>query len=410
MENLKFNQYSDSVIKPGIERIKFFLAKLGNPQNAFSSILIGGTNGKSSTACYLYELLAASGIETGVFLSPHLLQFQERVKATRGFSLEELKGLMNDLGKCSRRWGIDLSPFELLTASVLELFKYMGIELAVLEVGMGGRWDATNVTDPLVSLVVSVGMDHTLYLGSSIEAIAWEKFHIARPGKSLIIGAFPLPGLSVFRGMSREWGVTLHELQKDFFFLPEEGGGFCYVGRKVLPHLVAGMRGDYQMINVAMALRAMEVLGMALKGVAPVIGRTRLPGRFQVEECYGVTLVFDVAHNPSALSLLIGEVKKCFPKRPLWAVFQLLRDKPYREMISLLRRGFERLIHLPLDLGGRGLGGDEAMVGGIERIQGRKEWTTVVNSARHENAVVVITGCFGVVREVFTWLRGNGSP
>jgi len=408
LKKYDFSQYSDGIIKPGLERIKIFLKKLGNPQNRFFSILVGGTDGKGSTVSYLYHLLNASGVKVGAYLSPHLIHIKERMKIPERVEEEDIEDVLAELERKSRKWKVDLSPFELFTAAVFMVFQNLGIDLAILEVGMGGRWDATNVTDPIASLVVSVGMDHTRYLGRNIEAIACEKFLIARPGKPLIVGLLPLPALRVFRDMGTGRGVPIDEYQRGFTVIPETKG-FCYVGYRVIPHLLTGMEGRHQWVNAALAIRTLEVLRMPLVKVAPVLKETRLPGRFQVEEFKGVTLVLDVAHNPLALESLIGALEKRFPKRPLWAVFQLLRDKPYEEMTELLRRKFKRLFHVPLDLGGRGLKDREVIVKGIDNIKEREEWLSLLERARKKGAVLVVTGCFGIVKEVYKWFHGNGS-
>ena len=408
MKKYDFSQYSDKIIKPGLERIKLFLRKLGNPQDKFSSILVGGTNGKGSTVSYLYHLLNASGVKVGAYLSPHLIQLRERIKIPERLEEEDIEDVLAELEKKSQKWKVDLSPFELFTAAVFMVFQNLGIDLAILEVGMGGRWDATNVTDPIASLVVSVGMDHTRYLGRNIEAIACEKFLIARPGKPLIVGLLPLPALRVFRDMGTGRGVPIDEYQRGFTVIPETKG-FCYVGYRVIPHLLTGMEGRHQWVNAALAIRTLEVLEMPLVRAAQALKETKLPGRFQVEEFKGVTLVLDVAHNPLALETLIGALKERFPKRPLWVVFQLLRDKPYKEMVKLLERNFERFFHVPLDLGGRGLKDKEVVGRGIDGVRKREEWLSLLERAREQGAVLVVTGCFGVVKEVNKWLHGNGS-
>ncbi len=408
MKKYYFSHYSDGIVKPGLGRIKIFLRKLGNPQKRFSSILVGGTNGKGSTVSYLYRLFNASGVRVGAYLSPHLLHIEERVKVPEGVEEKDIEDVFVELERKSQKWNTDLSPFELFTAAVFMVFQNLGIDLAILEVGMGGRWDATNVTDPIASLVVSLGIDHTRYLGRNIEAIAQEKFLIARPERPLVTGVLPLPALRVFREMGKNKRVVLDEYQVDFTFMPERKG-FCYIGDKLVPHLLTGMEGRHQWINAALAIRTLEVLGIPSGKVAPVLKETRLPGRFQVEEFEGVTLVLDVAHNPLALETLIMALKNRFPERPLWAVFQFLRDKPHKEMTGLLRREFRGFFHVPLDLEGRGLKDREITEKEIDNIKEKEEWLSLLERAHKKRAVLVVTGCFGVVREVYKWLHGNGS-
>ena len=407
MKKYDFSQYSDGIIKPGLNRIEIFLRKLGNPQKRFSTIIVGGTNGKGSTVSYLYRLLSASGVRVGAYLSPHLLHIKERIKVPERVEDKDIEGVFVELKKKSHRWSIDLSPFELFTAAVFVIFQNMGVDLAILEVGMGGRWDATNVTNPMASLVVSLGIDHTKYLGRTIEAIAHEKFFIARSGKPMIIGLLPLPALRVFRELGTDQGVLFDEYGKDFVIIPE-AEGFCYAGNGIIPHLKTGMEGRHQWINATLAIRTLELLGMPLGDVTPILRETQLPGRFQVEEFEGVTLVLDVAHNPLALEALTETLRRRFPEKPIWAVFQFLRDKPHREMLTFLRREFRGLFHAPLDLEGRGLKDGEITGEGINNIKTKRDWLFLLERAQKKGAVIVATGCFGVVREVHKWLHGNG--
>ena len=405
-----FIQYSDRIVKPGLGRIKIFLRKLGDPQKKFATILVGGTNGKGSTVSYLYHMLNALGVRVGGYLSPHLNSLRERVMIPQSCAQEwELESFIEELQSKALRWGIDLSPFELLTAAVFVIFNNCSIDLAVMEVGMGGRWDATNVSDPVASIIVSLGMDHTQYLGHSLSAIALEKLPIARRGRPLVLGNIPLEGLKAIREGNRAIGAVFHEWQKDFFAMGCAGEGFCYVGDGVFSPLRLKLEGQHQWINASIALRTMEVLGFPLTaGVLRALQGTWLPGRMQMEVVKGVPVVFDVAHNPLALKTLLGSLRSRFPERPLWAFFQLLKDKPWQDALKLILGGFERTFFLNLTYEDRGLLYSHLVTyGSVEGfIRGREDWEGLLQEARDEGAVMVFTGSFGAVKEGMLWVAG----
>ncbi len=400
-------QYSDTIVKPGLKRIKVFLTKLGNPQKKFATILVGGTNGKGSTVSYLYHMLNAIGIKVGGYLSPHLTSLNERILIP-GSSPWELKSLMKELESKALHWGMDLSPFELLTSAVFVLFNNYSIDLAIMEVGMGGRWDATNVSHPVASIIVSLGLDHTQYLGHTLSAIALEKLPIGRKGRPLLLGNIPLGGLRAFREGNGALGAVLQEWQRDFFVLEHKEQGFCYVGDQVVSPLVLKLEGRHQWINASLALRTMEVLGFPLTRQAlDALQRVWLPARMQVKEVGGVPVVFDVAHNPLALRVLLESLPLRFPERPLWVFFQLLKDKPWQEALKLLLGGFERAFFVDLPRGGREVPGSWIMAfDQVEFVKGRDEWDLLFQEARDRGAVVVFTGSFGMVREGMRWVDG----
>ena len=405
-----FTQYSDTIIKPGLERIKFFLTKLGNPQNRFTTILVGGTNGKGSTVSFLYSMLRSLGVKVGAYLSPHIHSLEERVllpEEEKG----ELKGLLEEMKAKAQGWGIDLSPFELLTSAIFVLFSNCELDLAVLEVGLGGRWDATNVSNPIASVIVSLGIDHTQYLGSTLASIAREKLLIARKGIPLVLGDIPVEGLRVLKEGGRALGARIHEWQLDFFVLGEGSEGFCYVGEKVIPSLKLKLEGPHQRVNASLALRTMEVLGFSLTPPSlAALQETWLPGRMQVETVDGVPVVFDVAHNPLALKALVDGLGRRFGNRPLWAVFKLLKDKPWGEAIKIILEGFERLFFLETP------SQDDREVPKVQlegslplkSVASKEDWEKVMEEARKEGAVVVFTGSFRAVREGLDWLAGRG--
>ena len=404
-----FAQYSDRIIKPGLERLKSFLNKLGNPQNKFNTVLVGGTNGKGSTVAFLFHMLSALGLKTGGYLSPHLFNLEERVLLSVP-GAKELPRIFEEMEKKSLDWKIELTPFELLTASIFVLFNNCGIDLAILEVGMGGRWDATNVTSPLVSIITSLGLDHTQFLGSTITTIAEEKFPIARQERPLILGNIPLTGLKVLREEGKSLETKTYEWGKDFFAIGRDRD-FCYVGDHIVPHIALAMEGSHQWVNASLALKAVELLGLPVNGcVVEGLKRAWLPGRMQVEEVKGVSVVLDVAHNPLALGVLIGGLRKRFGNRPVWVFLRLLKDKPWREFLKVAQKAFEKVYFLEVARDDdRALSPTSALVEvGMEPrvFSFERQGKRILEKARKEEAVLVFTGSFGAVKEAMSWLNG----
>jgi len=404
-----FIQYSDRIIKPGLERIKFFLAKLGNPQKKFNTILVGGTNGKGSTVSFLFHTLQAQGVKVGAYLSPHLYRLEERILLSAPKSYQ-LTAVVAEMERMATKWNIELSPFELLTSAVFVLFSNCGIELALLEVGMGGRWDATNITSPLVSIITSLGLDHTQYLGPDLASIAMEKFHIARKGRPLILGNIPQKGLKVLRQKGRALGAFIFEWNKDFFSLDRGPKEFCYVGDGVVPEVRLSMEGDHQRINASLALRTLEALKFPINGgVLRGLMKTWLPGRMQIEEVEGVPVILDVAHNLLALQVFISFVRRRFVNRPIWAFLRLLQDKPWMDLLKTALENFEEVYFLEIpDDDGREV--SIALVPDgipVKPLNLRRQGIEILERAKEMKAVLVFTGSFGAVREALNWVNGE---
>jgi len=176
-------------IKPGLERITIVLNYLGNPQNNIRYILIAGTNGKGSVASILSNILIHNGHKTGLYTSPHLISVTERIKVNnKSIDKKELNKLLRNIFEACIKTDVKLSYFELVTATAFLHFEKQKIDIGVLEVGMGGRWDATNIIIPLVSIITSISIDHTKHLGSTIELIAREKAEIIKKTIPVVSG------------------------------------------------------------------------------------------------------------------------------------------------------------------------------------------------------------------------------
>jgi len=340
-------------INPSLEGITRLTEALGRPQDSFASVQVTGTNGKSSTTRLIAALLSAEGLRTAAYTSPHLESYAERIEIDgRPVSESDFARAIQAAVEAAGRvdGGASLfTEFELLTAAALWLMREKAVDVACLEVGMGGRWDSTSVVGPAVAVITGVGLDHTERLGSTVEAIAADKSHIIKPGSSVVLGPGTAGVADVF--LARAAGFGLHPRFVAETGTPSPVGDeltvrFEVVGRPVRPggRLVLDVRGvhtcysrlgliapAYQASNVAVAIAAAEcALGRALHpdAVARSLAGMTFPGRFELLTADPPVLI-DGAHNPQAAGVLALAVRDAWPDvahRPL-CVLGVLKDK-----------------------------------------------------------------------------------
>jgi dihydrofolate synthase/folylpolyglutamate synthase len=351
----------------GLQRVRMVWQALGAPSPARCVISVGGTNGKGSTVAFLEAMLRARGLRVGAYTSPHLLRYNERVRIDAREA--------DDAALCAAfarieqaRGAIPLTYFEYGTLAALLLFADARLEVALLEVGLGGRLDAVNIIDADAAIVTTIGIDHTEYLGADRDSIGREKAGIARSGRPLILGSSDVPdGLS---GSAADAGTTLLRLGLDFAIVAQvdgwrwstpAGAGHALpaageIAAVDLPEL--SLAGPHQPENVAAALAALwalrQRLGWAPQDYARGIASVRLPGRLQ--DLGGIPdLIVDVAHNPQAAAGLAAWLD-AQPRVLTHAVFSALADKDIAGIGAALGA---RIAHWHvcgiLDAGARGL-------------------------------------------------------
>lgn len=343
-------------ILPGLDRIRRALDVLGHPERRFRSVLVVGTNGKGSTAVLLATILRALGARVGLYTSPHLVELEERIRVDGAMiGRERLTELLHELARLP-----ELSYFETLTAAAFLEFAARGVDVAVLEAGLGGRWDATNVVNPEVALLTNVGTDHQAWLGDTRAEIAAEKAAALR-GREAIVASWDDEVEAVIREtatasrltVASDWAETaagqavssvgrLHPGQPVRFALAG------HEGAAVLPLL-----GGHQLGNLRLALAA--VAALARHGVAPApevsavvrgIERARWPGRLQWAEWNGRRLLLDGAHNREAMEALAAALPTLAARPNL--LFSCLADKPLEPMAALLRPVVADVVVAPL--------------------------------------------------------------
>lgn len=318
-------------IKLGLENTIRLLSLLDNPQNSFRSIHIAGTNGKGSTAAMIASILRAAGFRVGLFTSPHLVSFTERVRIDnveiREAEVVELTREIREIIESNQPSAMNHEPFlptffEFVTALGFLYFKRKGVEWAVVETGMGGRLDATNVLTPAVSVITNISFDHREFLGQTLREISGEKAGIIKEGVPVVSSAQEAEGIEVIARKATEMGSSLHVYGKDFLSRPRtidmHGITFSYEGEERMHDLHISLTGLHQVENASLAIRAMEV-GMK-KGTLPSsaikegLAHAQWSGRLELVKNEGRTYdyLIDGAHNPSASRVLADSLERYF--------------------------------------------------------------------------------------------------
>lgn len=326
------------VIELGLERVERVRARL-SLLPAFPVITVGGTNGKGSTCAMLEAILRSAGYRTGCYTSPHLLRYNERVRINgREASDAMLCEAFKTVEAARQAVNVSLTYFEFGTLAAVWLFEKSGIEVAILEVGLGGRLDAVNVFDPDVSVITSIDLDHMDYLGDTREKIGWEKAGILRSGRPAICGDRDLP--EAVREHAKAIGAHFLHIDEHFGYKAGEKEWSYWSGhgkRHALPYPV--LRGARQLDNAALCLATLDAIRDKLPVTTGNIRHGLLdvewPARFQVLPGRPVT-VLDVAHNPAAARVLADSLFRMGRFNTTYAVFGMLKDKDIPGVVRAL--------------------------------------------------------------------------
>jgi dihydrofolate synthase/folylpolyglutamate synthase len=401
----------------GLERVARVAQALGVQRVPYRVITVGGTNGKGSTVAHLEALLQALEVHTGVFTSPHLVRYNERIRIDAAeASDEELIAAFERIE--AARGATTLTFFEYNTLAALLIFAAREIEVAVLEVGLGGRLDATNLIDADVAVVVSVGMDHRDYLGDDLESIGREKAGIFRADQPAILGSSDMPR-SVFAAITSSEALAF-VAGRDFTWQIGADGRWSYRGRRAFDDLVpSALPGAIQYQNAATALAALEALALprplSSKLISEALAHTVLPGRLQILPG-AVQWILDVAHNEPAARVLASELAARPRAARTFAVTGILRDKDAPGIGRALAAQVDHWLLCSLP-GARGSSSSElaerlgAAISEHAELLGSVEdgCARARDEARPGDRVLVF-GSFVVVGSALQWLRLYSIP
>ena len=354
-----------------LAHMRVLLAALNDPQRQFPSVLIAGTNGKGSTAATLASILQASGRRTGLYTSPHLVRINERIRINGDAISDDAFALLHDVvdrtaERLVKEGELPWHPsfFEMVTAMAFEYFAQNKIEIAVLEVGMGGRLDATNVVEPLVSVITDISLDHQKFLGDTVAEIAREKAGIIRPGGVVVTlpqqpQANDVIGRSIMDMGARDVSAVpyvppVSPASGDYLAASASGAPVLRYPLHVMNKQIlveTPLVGRHQLRNVALAIAAAEELSKQGFPVTPEsiergIRETRWPGRFQIIPAASGSpeFILDVAHNPAGVWALRSALSACYPERPFTLVFGAMGDKDVSSMAEILFPLADRIV------------------------------------------------------------------
>jgi len=339
-------------IKLGLEGISSLLEEVGNPQRSYPVVLVGGTNGKGSVVAALSSILSFAGLKVGVYTSPHLVTVRERIAILekgrrRIIPPVAFSALVERVKKSIVKDSFKYSPtfFEYLTAMAYLYFSQRNVDIAIMEVGLGGRLDATNVVNSVLSVITSISFDHKEYLGETLREIAREKAGIIKAKTPVISGCNGSTG-EVIKEKCRECSSPLYSLGKDFRVIYfRENLKFSEIGMQGLKQvytLKTYLLGEYQKYNLPLAVASAEVLSSLFplinkESICQGIGGTRWPGRMEVVR-HRPLIIMDGAHNPRAAQMLAREIekKKKFKPGRITLIFGVLKEKEREEIMKIL--------------------------------------------------------------------------
>lgn len=383
--------------RPGLERTFQLAALVGNPQEQLRFIHVAGTNGKGSTCAMLESIYRAAGLRVGLFTSPHLVSFRERIQVNREFiPANEVARLATEFQALVEKFPSDQHPtmFEVVTVLALRYFAAQKCDLVIWETGLGGRLDATNIVTPLASVITNIGLDHQQWLGNTLPEIAAEKAGIIKPDVPVITAAEQPAVLRVIEHTARQQ-------KSPFKSVPI---------RTALP-ITLSLRGAHQHRNAALALAVVEVLQaqvpVTTKSVEAGLGSVHWPGRLQVVNRGQQTILLDGAHNPEGVAVLLASLRTDFSHHKPTLILGILADKDWHSMARQLAAAGNRILTVPV-ASSRTVAADELAQVCRQALPPATEACSSLADALEKSAAapfVVITGSLYLVGEALELLR-----
>ena len=379
--------------KLGLERIRALLDALGNPQTACRIVHVAGTNGKGSTCAMIEAGLRAAGYRTGLFTSPHLMEPTERIQV-EGLAVtrQQFSAAFEVVHEAAGRADLDAHPtyFETVTAMAFWLFREMGVEIAVIEVGLGGRLDSTNVVEPELTVITPVDLDHQIFLGDTIEQIASEKAGILKPGVPAVFARQSPRAKGVLETRAAELGVRVSRAE-DFVVrdLEIHARGSRFSG------IECPLAGEHQVENAITAALALDALAVSRNGIA----ETRWPGRLE-HVSPNPDVILDGAHNPAGARAIAKYVHRFYADRKRWMIFGAMADKAITELGAILFPLADELILTAVNSSRSMPAADLAAIAGRGRLAPNAvEALRLTANGASSDDVILVTGSLFLVGE-----------
>ncbi|WP_281658291.1 folylpolyglutamate synthase/dihydrofolate synthase family protein [Halobacillus sp. Cin3] len=344
-------------IKPGLKRMEWMMKRLDHPEQKITAVHIAGTNGKGSTVSFLRHILQGQGQSVGTFTSPYIETFNERISVNgRPISdreLAETVGQIRPLSEELKQTSLgEPTEFEVITAAALLHFSQLDLDFVLMETGLGGTYDSTNIIHPVLSVITNVGHDHMNILGSTISEIAGEKAGIIKQGVPLVTGASQQAAVDVIAAKAEECGARMYGYGKEFHADHLASGEGRETFRFISPTFTSpvwksSLLGPHQVTNASLAIQAAEVLreqGVPLETeqYGKAIEKTFWPARFETLRRRPLTIV-DGAHNEEGTDALVETVKRHYSDRRILLVYAALEDKPVEKMLGKLKEVSDHL-------------------------------------------------------------------
>jgi len=340
-------------IKLGLDSTLQLLERIGNPHEKFKTFHIAGSNGKGSTASFMSSLLMESGYRVGLYTSPHFVKFNERIRIN-GVMIDDeyVAKFVTELEDYIKKY--EPTFFEITTVLAFKYFYEQKVDYAVIETGLGGRLDSTNVINPIASVITSISLEHTQHLGDTLEKIAFEKAGIIKQNSRVFVGRIAVEPEKIIRNRAKELNCD-YNLINDFTTIE---GDRLIVGmqKKSFSIYSTPLIGTHQLYNAALALKTINKSlniedGIIIsRGIKNVIENTGIQGRYEII-CKKPKIIFDSAHNPEGVKSFIEEFSKeynSYKERIL--LFGVMKDKSIREMLELLKPYFNRIVVTKIDI------------------------------------------------------------
>ena len=355
--------YSMHGIKLGLENIQRLCKQLGNPQNQYKIIHVAGTNGKGSTSTTLETIFLEEGYLVGKYTSPHILKFNERIRAN-GIDIKdnEIADYYNTVKKVAKELDINPTFFEMTTAMMFLYFADKKLDYVVLETGMGGRFDATNVTNAQVVVVTNVDLEHTEYLGNTIYEIAKEKAGIIKECKNIVVGSDEEDFLKAVNE-GRLHDSSLVNIAEKYKNIDYQLDFDKFVTRIFIDgeEYVFSLFGDYQINNFLCAYETAKIMGISNSVIKNAAKKVKWQCRFENSNIDNQNIILDGAHNLNGMKTLVSTIKKAYAPDEIVIITSILKDKDIKSMLDELKKTSNNIILTSIPDNSRGLTGKELL-------------------------------------------------
>ena len=327
---------------------------MGSPHKKINYIIVGGTNGKGSVSTITAKIIELSGYKTGLYTSPHLIRITERIKINgKEIEYPKLDDLLGQIIKSCEEIKLELSYFELITVCAFVYFYENNIDIGILEVGMGGRWDATNVIEPLLSVITNVTIDHREFLGETIEEITFEKVELIK-NQGIVVTGCQNRSLEILREKCEEKSAKYFILGQNFKFTINDNKTFNYKGENIeLDDLKSKLKGKYQIINTTISIYCTEILNkyfnydIAEISIRNAVKEVNIEGRMEyVDE--NIPVILDGCHNVDSVRKLVESLKWYYPESKFNFLISMLKSKNLQEFVHEIVQIADKIIYTEL--------------------------------------------------------------